>query len=61
MIKRFAKNFAYQSSIPKPAKSNGTRWLERKYSSIKTVLKNFGFTHFEELAQTDSNWGIELR
>ena len=50
-------SFAYQSSIPKPTKANGTRWLERTYSAIKTVLKNFGFTRFKELAQTDSNWG----
>ena len=48
---------AYQDSIPKPAKANGTRWLECKYSAIKTTLENFWLymIHFDELVQTDSN------
>ena len=49
---------AYQESIPKPTKANGTRWLEHKYSAIKIALENYGayITHFEELTQTDSSW-----
>ena len=46
---------AYQESIPKPTKANGTIWLEHKYAAIKIALENFEayIPHLEELAQTD--------
>ena len=48
---------AHQDSIQKPTKANAPRWLECKYSTIKTAFENFELyiTRSDGLTQTDSN------
>ena len=42
--------------MPKPSKSYGTRWIDRKLASMKIMLENYGSysSHVESLSQTDS-------
>ena len=47
---------AYEKTIPKPTKCNGTRWIDHKYKAMQIVYENYGvfISHLESLAQTDS-------
>nr|XP_047122893.1 zinc finger protein 862-like [Hydra vulgaris] len=47
---------AWETSIPKPAKSYGTRWLDHKWNAMNIALENYGayISHLESLSQTDS-------
>ena len=47
---------AFEKSIPKPAKADGTRWIDFKFRTMEKVLENYGryMTHLEQLANTDS-------
>ena len=46
----------FEKSIPKPTKTDGTRWIDFKYRAMEKVLSNYGpyMTHLEQLAHTDS-------
>ncbi|XP_028408661.1 zinc finger protein 862-like [Dendronephthya gigantea] len=48
---------AWQTSIPKPTKATGTRWIEHKVNAMKIALENYGafLSHIESLSQTDLN------
>ena len=47
---------AFEKSISKPAKADGTRWIDFKFRAMKKVLENYVpyMTHLEQLAHTDS-------
>ena len=47
---------AYEKSLPKPTKCNGTRWIDHKFNAMKIVFENYGsfITHLESRAITDS-------
>ena len=51
-LKRLAE--AWQTSIPKPTKATGTRWIEHKINAMKIALENYGAfpSHIESLSQT---------
>ena len=46
---------AFQKSIPKPTKADGTRWIDFKFRAMEKVLENYApyMTSLEQLAQTD--------
>ena len=46
----------YEKSVPKPSKTNGTRWISHKFNAMNMFLANYGIfiTHLESLAQTHS-------
>lgn len=54
-LKRLAE--AWQTSIPKPTKATGIRWIKHKTNAMKIALENYGafLSHIESLSQTDSN------
>lgn len=47
---------AMKHAVPKPAKANGTRWIDHKYKAMETILAHYGvfMAHLESLATTDS-------
>ena len=47
---------AFEKSIPKPTKADGTRWIDFKFQAMEKVLENYGsyMTHFEQFTHTDS-------
>ena len=47
---------AFEKSIPKPTKADGTRWIDFKFRAMEKVLENHDpyMTHLEQLAHTDS-------
>ena len=47
---------AFEKSIPKPTKADGTRWIDFIFWAMEKVLENYGpyMTHLEQLAHTDS-------
>ena len=47
---------AFEKSIPKPAKADGTRWIDFKFQAMEKVLESYGpyMTHLEQLAHTNS-------
>ena len=53
-LKELSKGF--EKSIPKPAKADGTRWIDFKFREMEKVLENYGpyRTHLQQLAHTDS-------
>jgi hypothetical protein len=48
---------AWETSILKPTKATGTRWIEHKVNAMKIALEHYGafLSHIESLSQTDSN------
>ena len=47
---------AFEKSIPKPTKADGTRWIDFKFRAMEKISENYGpcMTHLEQLAHTDS-------
>ena len=47
---------AFNKSIPKLKKADGTRWIDFKFRAMEKVLENYGpyMTHLDQLAHTDS-------
>ena len=47
---------AFEKSIPKPTKADGTRWIDFKFRAMEKISENYGLctTHLEQLAHTDS-------
>ena len=47
---------AFEKSIPKPTRADGTRWMDFKFQAMEKVLENCGsyMTHLEQFAHTDS-------
>ena len=44
---------AYDKSLPKPTKCNGTRWIDHKYKALEVLYDNYGtfIAHLESLVQ----------
>ena len=43
----------YETSVPKPAKANGTHWISHIFTNMNIFLKNYRITHLESLANAD--------
>ena len=56
LTQRKESSEAFEKSISKPTKADGTRWINFKFPAMKKVLEDYGpyMTHLEQLAHTDS-------
>ena len=47
---------AYDKSLPKPTRCNGTRWIDHKYKALEVLYDNYGIfiAHLEWLVQAHS-------
>lgn len=55
-LKKLAE--AYQETVDKPVKANGTRWIDHKVRAMKVFLENYGM-YMQHLEQV-SNFNILL-